>query len=337
MQNNRNLENDLHRILSNYLSETAETANIYNNNNTYTRTNIPRTRARNNFNTPFVQRNTSVILQTLLDNLQNNMSDYHENVSSYLNILNTIISNDALLFSQNSNEPHNLFSRQTPAPNLLPRQNQSGIFSRNPPSAQHETATNTPPNNQFENLFAYGISLIPNNLSFQNVVVRATQEQINNATETLEYTSSLDLINNSCPISLERFDEGEEIIKIIHCGHCFQSSSFNNWFSNNTRCPVCRYDIREYDTNSNTDASNNSEPMHNNETPYSPIHHNGNLPTFDDNSINNILSDSDFNTVSNNISNNMTTYFDSSNNLALRLEIPLTFTRSFDNSNNLYN
>jgi len=77
--------------------------------------------------------------------------------------------------------------------------------------------------------------------------------------------------------------------------------------------------------------------MHNNETPYSPIHHNGNLPTFDDNSINNILSDSDFNTVSNNISNNMTTYFDSSNNLALRLEIPLTFTRSFDNSNNLYN
>ena len=46
MQNNRNLENDLHRILSNYLSETAETANIYNNNNTYTRTNIPGTITR---------------------------------------------------------------------------------------------------------------------------------------------------------------------------------------------------------------------------------------------------------------------------------------------------
>lgn len=33
--------------------------------------------------------------------------------------------------------------------------------------------------------------------------------------------------------------------RIRHCGHCFHSECIREWFTMNTRCPMCRHDIRD--------------------------------------------------------------------------------------------
>lgn len=78
----------------------------------------------------------------------------------------------------------------------------------------------------------------------QDVIVRPTNVQIILATENIIYDTSLS--QHRCPISLENFEEGTDICRIKHCGHVFKRSSLMNWFQRNVRCPVCRYDIREY-------------------------------------------------------------------------------------------
>ena len=100
---------------------------------------------------------------------------------------------------------------------------------------------------------------------FTNVVVRPTEQQIITATRLFEYTDDMTDINNRCPITLEDFQENETVSQIKHCRHTFKEHSIRNWFQNNVRCPVCRYDIRDYveegeQVNSNTDLSNNTIP-----------------------------------------------------------------------------
>ena len=91
-----------------------------------------------------------------------------------------------------------------------------------------------------------GNSLFTNILDsfYDNVRVAPTEIQIQNATRRASFSQVQNPINSSCPISLERFQDDTEVIEILHCHHCFQPDSFNLWFSNNVRCPVCRYDIR---------------------------------------------------------------------------------------------
>ena len=79
----------------------------------------------------------------------------------------------------------------------------------------------------------------------ENVIVRPTAEQIETATETIVFSSSMN--NHTCPITLETFQEDEEICRIRHCGHTFKRTAIDNWFQRNVRCPVCRYDIRDYE------------------------------------------------------------------------------------------
>jgi hypothetical protein len=111
-------------------------------------------------------------------------------------------------------------------------------------------------------------------LQFVDVVVAPTRNEINNATRNIVFDSSASYVNMSCPISLEPFEHGQEICEIIHCGHLFHTSELQNWFRQNVRCPVCRYDIRTYrrrappsnesseedDTHDNTNNTNTTTP-----------------------------------------------------------------------------
>ena len=90
------------------------------------------------------------------------------------------------------------------------------------------------------------------------VRVPPSQQQIDNATSTFIYTTDMTTI--TCPIDRESIQIGDEVIKITHCGHIFRSQNLRRWFETNTRCPLCRYDIRNY---SNTDLSNNTTDISN--------------------------------------------------------------------------
>ena len=79
---------------------------------------------------------------------------------------------------------------------------------------------------------------------YQDVVVRPTQQQIEHATESILYDNNIEY--SQCSITLEPFQSGEEICRIKHCLHCFKKTAILDWFNRNVRCPVCRYDIRDY-------------------------------------------------------------------------------------------
>ena len=81
---------------------------------------------------------------------------------------------------------------------------------------------------------------------YDTVPVYPTRDQINNGTRQVLYSNIENPLNSSCPITLENFDESDNVTQILGCGHIFNHDSLNSWFRNHVRCPVCRYDIRNY-------------------------------------------------------------------------------------------
>jgi hypothetical protein len=99
------------------------------------------------------------------------------------------------------------------------------------------------------------ISNFLSNFLNTSVIIRPTNEQIQHASRVIRYGDISNPLSETCPISLERFDNEDMVRQILHCGHIFCQNQFQEWFNNNVRCPVCRYDIRNYRTNNrNTPA-----------------------------------------------------------------------------------
>lgn len=94
------------------------------------------------------------------------------------------------------------------------------------------------------------------NSFLEPVNITPTQTQIENATRNIVYGDILEPINNSCPISLETFTDTSNVTMIRHCRHIFNTTNLMSWFSSNCKCPVCRYDIRNYDPNTANNINN---------------------------------------------------------------------------------
>ena len=97
---------------------------------------------------------------------------------------------------------------------------------------------------------------------YDNITVAPTRTQIDNSTRILQFTEIIDPINSSCPITLERFDENSNVTQILQCGHIFTPSGIESWFQTNVRCPVCRYDIRDYRSQSIPTDTTTREERH---------------------------------------------------------------------------
>jgi hypothetical protein len=48
-----------------------------------------------------------------------------------------------------------------------------------------------------------------------------------------------------CPIGLHDFEPQERILQINHCGHIFNEQHLRRVFSRDSRCPMCRHNLRE--------------------------------------------------------------------------------------------
>ncbi len=73
----------------------------------------------------------------------------------------------------------------------------------------------------------------------ENVIVRPTQQTINEKTELLTATARGD-----CSICQDAYEVGASIRKIHFCQHAFHTSCIDTWFTRDVRCPMCRHDIR---------------------------------------------------------------------------------------------
>jgi len=168
---------------------------------------------------------TNIIINTLSmlrNNRINNNQNINSNTQNRINRRNTTRSNRQL-----SNNPYVLDYVQEftiPINYTLPNQNLTNTSRTNML-------------NQINNLFQ----------TFMNPVeVFPTIEQIERATRSVRYCDIVRPNNSSCPISLDTFNEIDNVTIIRHCGHIFKTESLNTWFQSNCVCPVCRYDIREY-------------------------------------------------------------------------------------------
>ena len=101
-----------------------------------------------------------------------------------------------------------------------------------------------PFSNNFTNIFDNFVAdMIP---TFTNVPVFPSPQQVAQATQTITYGDIENPVSTQCPISLEPFRQTDNVVQIRQCGHIFHPQSLNEWFQENVRCPMCRYDIRDY-------------------------------------------------------------------------------------------
>lgn len=87
------------------------------------------------------------------------------------------------------------------------------------------------------------------------VPVVPDRDQIAAATET-----HVNVTDTTCAICQ---DTVECATRLRHCGHCFHGQCIDEWFTMNTRCPVCRHDIR--DLQARRRSSSNDRRVHSDE------------------------------------------------------------------------
>jgi hypothetical protein len=191
----------------------------------------------------------------------NNIYDYNSNMRRFLDLMTTINYNIANnrnnrnnRNNENSRENTREYRRQHFNHNNMNTPNTGPSFGL--PNTSFRFGTNQTPSQ----LFSY---FLPTNRqrNFTNVAVRPTNRQILDATEIIIYNENETYNNTSCPITMEEFSHEEQICQIRHCGHNFREDALRNWFTTNVRCPVCRYDIRDYNVvaeNAENDLSGNT-------------------------------------------------------------------------------
>ena len=149
-----------------------------------------------------------------------NMMDYHRNMNQMLNLISNSYYQNRINNLHNYESPRRLRNIQGQNRNIL----------------------------DLELLTVY-MNQLTNQLN--NVEQPALNNtQINTYTELVPYDSSMN--EQRCPITHEDFQEGEQICRIISCGHYFKPNAIRTWFLRNTVCPVCRHNVL-----SNNDTSNN--------------------------------------------------------------------------------
>ena len=77
-----------------------------------------------------------------------------------------------------------------------------------------------------------------------NMNIGASEEQISNATEVGLYGQIENRRNyDKCGIRLESFQNGDNVMRIAHCGHMFFQQELTNWLQQKGTCPECRHNI----------------------------------------------------------------------------------------------
>jgi len=218
--------------------------------------------------------------QILLVNILNTMyNDNLRHINSINETLNNLVDTNNQIrnsLTQILNSNQNTYSNNSRRNNNNRRweNNSERILINNTPYIIDSINEYVIPRNRRNNRVDDRLTQILNNF-LQPVEIYPTQSQIETATRRVRYCDISRPINTACPISMEDFNDNDMVIVIRHCGHTFHTEQLMNWFRSNCRCPVCRYDIRTYNTGSPseffnstmvTDSSNNNVERQNRST-----------------------------------------------------------------------
>ena len=142
-----------------------------------------------------------------------------------------------------------------------------------------------------------------------------------NAKIIVPYNTIINPPNQTCPISLTRFepDSSNNVMVIRYCGHVFVPEDLRQWFTRSVRCPLCRYDIRRTSRATESDNVNNYSDIEEIENEEENININ-----IDNITTSNTISNTNLNDISNNNDRSNNTF----NNNMIR-----TITRTFESNN----
>lgn len=206
----------------------------------------------------------NLLVQLLYNPDTNQINNFRQNVfSERRDRNNNVRNNNVRNNNERNNNVRNNNVRNNNERNNNDRNNNSNrIFVNNRPYViDFITEYNIPPtsirNNINRNIDISELSNIFD--SFMHPVeVYPTQSQIESATRRVCYCDISRPLYNQCPISLDEFNDNDMVTVIRHCGHIFHTEHLMNWFRTNSRCPVCRFDIREFNSNASTEFFNNN-------------------------------------------------------------------------------
>jgi hypothetical protein len=265
---------------NNAQSPSRDNNNTNNNNNNNT---------NNNFSLTYDQRILIRMYQTFYDNINRQIDELFRTQNEIREYINYIIRNPN---SDNSANTHNSNTYNSNSYNA--NENSQRVFidgrpyileyqhhfipnrrwSSNDISYNNYYNNNNNNNNSYyndlsNNIFNPNIFTQFSGLDFlqnfySNVPVIPTIQQVNDATLVCSFSQITNPINTSCPISLERFEENTLVTQLRGCGHIFTTNNIQSWFNNHCRCPVCRYDIRDYIPVNTNSANNGNFEAHEN-------------------------------------------------------------------------
>ena len=148
------------------------------------------------------------------------------------------------------------------------------LLNLNANNRQHNINNNIQPNYSNRQNYHHNRQNYINNPTISNlfhtffdpIEIFPTPSQIEVATRVVRFGDIIRPLNSSCPISLENFNDNDQVLMIRHCNHIFSNTELISWFRSNCKCPVCRYDIRNHiptNTNIVSDLSGNTELLSN--------------------------------------------------------------------------
>lgn len=196
-----------------------------------------------NFYSKIIDSNNS-FLKSTLEILINNNSDIHTNDFREIIMRTRTIEDNAFnivsSILNNNNNNNNINTDSINNPITSTNYNNNEIYYDNN-DINHHDDNDTDDDNELENT----------SVILEDVIIRPTNREIEYATTNTTYSNLILPVNNRCPISLVEFESNTPVTMILYCGHVFSQSYLQEWFNLNVRCPLCRYDIRNYTRNVN--------------------------------------------------------------------------------------
>jgi len=233
----RDIENTMSDYLNEYMNNNAGSASSRNHptgfGNTHRYYNDSRTRE------DVSEHRLYLFINEFQQDYYANMRLYQQNMRDVIQLLREFRATPPQRNLDNS------FSFPDTAPAAAPQ-----------PAAQQIPAPATERRNNFPlatTSFAYFIQP----LTTQNNNQQLTNAQIEHAVERIIYDTSMsntynenttntdEVVADRCPICLEDFQIGEQVLRIRACGHIFKRPGLLRWFQRNDHCPVCRRNVNE--------------------------------------------------------------------------------------------
>jgi len=84
-----------------------------------------------------------------------------------------------------------------------------------------------------------------NNVGSEEHEQALTSEEIDRATTGLRWEESMAEDTPRCPVTLQQFVEGDQLLKINRCGHVFSDQGLRRVLEDSSICPLCRCNLRE--------------------------------------------------------------------------------------------